>query len=204
MRRDGTTSTVLLIGELMKQAERHLGEGCHPRLIADVRLFVPSSHSAVVVTILSNAALFASQIGRQQFILATPADAALHKLPQARCRKLSLSSAQDVWHSAQVAEFTSCAEAERKAALICMQGFDAARVATVAFLETFRQNVDAGDREMMLMVARTSLRTKLAEGLADQLTAIVADAVLIIQKPDEPIDLYVVRLTDGRRRPLGS
>ena len=36
-RRDGTTSTVLLIGELMKQAERHLGEGCHPRLIADVR-----------------------------------------------------------------------------------------------------------------------------------------------------------------------
>ena len=74
-----------------------------------------------------------------------------------------------------------------------MQGFDAARVATVAFLETFRQNVDAGDREMLLMVARTSLRTKLAEGLADQLTAIVADAVLTIQKPDEPIDLYMVR-----------
>ena len=45
------------------------------------------------------------------------------------------------------------------------------------------------------MVARTSLRTKLAEGLADQLTAIVADAVLTIQKADEPIDLYMVRLT---------
>jgi len=45
-RRDGTTSTVLLIGELMKQAERHLGEGCHPRLIADVRLSqsIPSLH----------------------------------------------------------------------------------------------------------------------------------------------------------------
>lgn len=73
------------------------------------------------------------------------------------------------------------------------QGFDAARVATVAFLETFRQTVAPGDREMLLMVARTSLRTKLAEGLADQLTAIVADAVLTIQKPDEPIDLYMVR-----------
>lgn len=34
--RDGTTSTVLLIGELMKQAERYLNEGCHPRVIAEV------------------------------------------------------------------------------------------------------------------------------------------------------------------------
>ena len=31
---DGTTSCVLLIGELMKQAERHLGEGVHARVIA--------------------------------------------------------------------------------------------------------------------------------------------------------------------------
>ncbi len=35
-RRDGTTSTVLFIGELMKQAERYLGEGLHPRIIVDV------------------------------------------------------------------------------------------------------------------------------------------------------------------------
>ena len=79
------------------------------------------------------------------------------------------------------------------AVFTCTQGFDAARIATVAFLETFRQAVARGDREMLLMVARTSLRTKLAEVLADQLTAIVADAVLTIQKPDEPIDLYMVR-----------
>jgi T-complex protein 1 subunit zeta len=32
---DGTTSTVLFIGELMKQAERYLGEGLHPRIIVD-------------------------------------------------------------------------------------------------------------------------------------------------------------------------
>lgn len=32
---DGTTSTVLLIGELMKQAERYLNEGLHPRVIVD-------------------------------------------------------------------------------------------------------------------------------------------------------------------------
>lgn len=35
---DGTTSTVLLIGELLKQAERHLQEGLHPRLVVEVRL----------------------------------------------------------------------------------------------------------------------------------------------------------------------
>ncbi len=38
--RDGTTSTVLLIGELMKQAERYLNEGLHPRVIVDVSAFI--------------------------------------------------------------------------------------------------------------------------------------------------------------------
>lgn len=32
---DGTTSTVLLIGELLKQAERYLSEGLHPRVLVD-------------------------------------------------------------------------------------------------------------------------------------------------------------------------
>jgi len=32
---DGTTSNVLVIGELLKQAERLIQEGVHPRLIAD-------------------------------------------------------------------------------------------------------------------------------------------------------------------------
>ncbi|KAG1669874.1 hypothetical protein FOA52_012463 [Chlamydomonas sp. UWO 241] len=32
---DGTTSTVLMIGEVMKQAERYLGEGTHPRALVD-------------------------------------------------------------------------------------------------------------------------------------------------------------------------
>lgn len=32
---DGTTSTVILIGELMKQAERYLSEGVHPRIITE-------------------------------------------------------------------------------------------------------------------------------------------------------------------------
>uniref|UniRef100_A0A0G4HS46 T-complex protein 1 subunit zeta n=1 Tax=Chromera velia CCMP2878 TaxID=1169474 RepID=A0A0G4HS46_9ALVE len=32
---DGTTSNVILIGELMKQAERHIAEGVHPRLLCE-------------------------------------------------------------------------------------------------------------------------------------------------------------------------
>lgn len=32
---DGTTSTVLLIGELLKQAEIQIQDGLHPRLIAE-------------------------------------------------------------------------------------------------------------------------------------------------------------------------
>jgi T-complex protein 1 subunit zeta len=32
---DGTTSAVLIVGELMKQCERHLSDGVHPRLLCD-------------------------------------------------------------------------------------------------------------------------------------------------------------------------
>lgn len=32
---DGTTSVVLLVGELLKQADRHITEGLHPRIITD-------------------------------------------------------------------------------------------------------------------------------------------------------------------------
>ena len=32
---DGTTSNVLFIGELMRQAERYLGEGVHPRILVE-------------------------------------------------------------------------------------------------------------------------------------------------------------------------
>ena len=49
---------------------------------------------------------------------------------------------------------------------------------------------------------RTSLRTKLYEGLADQLTDIVVDAVLTVKKPDEPIDLFMVRPACAAGAPL--
>eukprot|EP00198_Chlamydomonas_reinhardtii_P005174 XP_001694510.1 T-complex protein, zeta subunit [Chlamydomonas reinhardtii] len=125
---DGTTSIVLLIGELMKQAERFLSEGTHPRVL--------------------------------------------------------------------------------------VEGFETARKATLEFLETFKQPLPtppaaadadgtappAVDRETLRCVARTSLRTKLAEPLADQLTDIVTDSVLMVRRPNQPIDLFMVEIMHMRHK----
>ena len=32
---DGTTSVCLLVGEIMKQAERYISEGVHPRVVTE-------------------------------------------------------------------------------------------------------------------------------------------------------------------------
>ncbi|KAG6482562.1 hypothetical protein ZIOFF_059194 [Zingiber officinale] len=114
---DGTTSTVLFIGELMKQSEQKISEGMHPRVLVD--------------------------------------------------------------------------------------GFEIAKRATLEFLEKFKTPVvmgDAPDKEILKMVARTTLRTKLYESLADQLTNAVVDAVLCIRKQDEPIDLFMVEIMHMRHK----
>ena len=64
----------------------------------------------------------------------------------------------------------------------------------MAFLDDFKEKADPDDRELLRCVARTSLRTKLYEDLADQLTDIVVDAVLTIRKPEEAIDLFMVSI----------
>ncbi|CAA6659394.1 unnamed protein product [Spirodela intermedia] len=114
---DGTTSTVLFIGELMKQSERYIDEGMHPRVLVD--------------------------------------------------------------------------------------GFEIAKRATLEFLEKFKTPVvmgDVPDKETLKMVARTTLRTKLRETLADQLTDIVVNGVLCIRKPEEPIDLFMVEIMHMRHK----
>ena len=73
-----------------------------------------------------------------------------------------------------------------------LQGFGTAKKATLQFLETFKTKIDTTDREVLRCVAQTSLRTKIYQDLADQLTDIVVDAVLTIRKEDEPLDLYMV------------
>lgn len=49
------------------------------------------------------------------------------------------------------------------------------------------------DREFLIHAARSALRTKLVPEMADQLTEIVADAVLCVRQADgSPIDLHMV------------
>jgi T-complex protein 1 subunit zeta len=108
---DGTTSCVLLTGEIMRQCERYVAEGLHPRHLID--------------------------------------------------------------------------------------GIEAARVETLEFLENFRKpfaddDQKTVDRNTLLRVAQTSLRTKLDHKLADHLADIITDACLAIRKPGEPLDLYMI------------
>ncbi len=56
------------------------------------------------------------------------------------------------------------------------------------------------DRELLVSMARTSLRTKVHEELADALTEIVTDAVLTIRKDNEPIDLFMVEIMTMQHR----
>lgn len=107
---DGTTTSVMFIGELMKLSESYLTDGLHPRLIAE--------------------------------------------------------------------------------------GFDIAREECLKFLESFKINVDAPlkDREKLVCVARTSLRTKVKQDIADPMAEAVVDAVKTIKREGMPLDLHMVEI----------
>nr|XP_038945150.1 T-complex protein 1 subunit zeta isoform X1 [Rattus norvegicus] len=110
---DGTTSNVLIIGELLKQADLYISEGLHPRIITE--------------------------------------------------------------------------------------GFEAAKEKALQFLEQVKVSKEM-DRETLIDVARTSLRTKVHAELADVLTEAVVDSILAIRKKDEPIDLFMVEIMEMKHK----
>lgn len=110
---DGTTSNVLIIGELLKQADLYIAEGLHPRLITE--------------------------------------------------------------------------------------GFEMARNKALEVLEAVKVKKEM-NRESLMQVARTSLRTKVHRDLADLLTEHVVDAVLAIQREGEVIDLHMVELMEMQHK----
>ena len=77
---------------------------------------------------------------------------------------------------------------------VIADGFDIARAESLRFLESYKVNKPDlwSNRKLLLDVAGTSLRTKLTEKLADQLTQICTDAVMCIAKPGEEIDLHMI------------
>jgi T-complex protein 1 subunit zeta len=113
---DGTTTSVMFIGELLKQAESYLADGLHPRQIAE--------------------------------------------------------------------------------------GFDLAHKETNQFLDSFKVSVQnpLEDREKLVCVARTALRTKITPVQADTMAEAVVDAVKCIKKPDAPLDLQMVEVLHMRHK----
>jgi T-complex protein 1 subunit zeta len=75
-----------------------------------------------------------------------------------------------------------------------LQGIELAREHAIQFLESYRTAVGEPSRDLLIQVARTSLRTKVHAALADLLTEIVTDAVLTIRQPNQPIDLHMVEV----------
>ncbi|XP_003391083.2 PREDICTED: T-complex protein 1 subunit zeta, partial [Amphimedon queenslandica] len=104
---DGTTSNVLIIGELLKQADIYISEGLHPRIVTE--------------------------------------------------------------------------------------GFEKAKMKALEILESVKVSKEM-ERDTLVQVARTSLRTKLSPETADILTEVVVDAVLSIRKEGQPIDLHMVEI----------
>ncbi|ETW80629.1 hypothetical protein HETIRDRAFT_320598 [Heterobasidion irregulare TC 32-1] len=89
------------------------------------------------------------------------------------------------------------------------EGFDQAKKAALAFLDTFKRPINL-DRATLINVAHTSLATKLHVALAKQLAASVVDAVLTIRPAApqkdakdqwrEPIDLHMVEIMKMQHR----
>merc|ERR1719158_2146107 len=70
------------------------------------------------------------------------------------------------------------------------------------FLDSFKVSVQnpLSDREKLVCVARTSLRTKITPSIADTMAEAVVDAVRCIKKPDEPLDLHMVEILHMRHK----
>jgi T-complex protein 1 subunit zeta len=106
---DGTTSNVILIGELLKQSEKYVSDGLHPRVITE--------------------------------------------------------------------------------------GFELAKKEALKFLDEFRiVKANGIDRETLISVSRTSLRTKVPVAVADNLTEAIVEAVFTVKKDNLPIDLHMVEI----------
>lgn len=68
---------------------------------------------------------------------------------------------------------------------VIVDGFELAREETLRFLDTYKTPLTTIDRDMLVQVARTALRTKLHEELADHMTEIVVSAVQTINRMNE-------------------
>jgi len=86
---------------------------------------------------------------------------------------------------------------------VLCEGLDAAKEASVQFLDRFYQKInttDDVDYEIIRCVAESALRTKLYQDLADQLVDITVNAIKCIRTPGQPIDLHMVETLHMRHK----
>eukprot|EP01132_Coremiostelium_polycephalum_P004286 gene4286-5361_t len=87
---------------------------------------------------------------------------------------------------------------------VLAEGFEIAKDRCLQFLEEFKLKRDTLDRELLISIARTSLRTKLPVDIADQLTEHVVDSLLLIRRDNQPIDLFMVEIMTMQHRTDGE
>jgi T-complex protein 1 subunit zeta len=75
------------------------------------------------------------------------------------------------------------------------EGFQTAYDALVKLLNEFKRSLPI-DRNLLIEVARTALRTKLDQKVANHITECVVDAVLAIRKSEQDIepDLHMIEI----------
>lgn len=85
---------------------------------------------------------------------------------------------------------------------IVAEGFDMAREKCLEVLNDCKIDVaaDMPERDILLSVAGTALRTKLHADLANHLVEPVVDAVLAIKQPDEDLDLHRIEIMEMRHK----
>jgi T-complex protein 1 subunit zeta len=85
---------------------------------------------------------------------------------------------------------------------VMVEGYELAKERTMKFLDSYKCEFPESkiDRDLMVQVARTSLRTKLHLELADHLVQIVVDAVCAVHQPGKPLDLHMVEIMHMRHK----
>jgi len=79
---------------------------------------------------------------------------------------------------------------------VIVEGFELARDRCMKFVDEFKTPIaeEKLDNELLLNVAKSSLRTKVHQKLADHLSDIVVRAIKCIRRPKMPIDLHMVEI----------
>jgi len=87
---------------------------------------------------------------------------------------------------------------------VLIEGIFKAKQEAQKYLEDLKQQmitkIPKMDREVLINIARTSLRTKLREDLADKMSDIVVDAITCIKNEGKQIDLHMVEIMHMQHR----